>query len=231
MNPILTSAVMSTILTRARQLIDYQRPPIPPQCSVEGCENGADPRFGIRAHTTWAPACDAHGGSDASTVALRTPLPAWPLAIGELDKLKADLVPALIEEVDRLRGIAEELGTIASHLLKAERDAARAEFEQLKAERKTWGAEFPVSYEDACMVVDTLHRQLDTAHDEVTTASEQALASRHECARMTRVYEAAVAAVQNADRERCAIWLESSTGHALDRAVLDEPATTKDQGS
>lgn len=65
-------------------------------------------------------------------------------------------------------------------------------------------------------------RQLDEAR-----ADNERL--RGEVERMRPVYEAAVRAVDNADRVRCAIWLDSSTGHAFDRAVLDAD-TTKGTG-
>lgn len=71
-----------------------------PACSIEGCPNGADPRFGIRAGHTWAPACDAHGGSIHAP--LRDPLPSWPRSRLTCERVALEVLPAVLDRVEQL---------------------------------------------------------------------------------------------------------------------------------
>lgn len=73
-----------------------------PECSVDGCGNGADPRWFINLGGVGIPACDGHGGMRANEVRLRSPLPRWPNREADRAALVAD-VTRLLDEVERLQ--------------------------------------------------------------------------------------------------------------------------------
>lgn len=80
-----------------------------PDCCVANCPNSADPRFGIEVQGTWAAACDGHESYRADSYQLRDPLPRWPLHQSQREKSALELLPAALDEIERLRALVQRI--------------------------------------------------------------------------------------------------------------------------